>query len=413
MACRYAGTFRLAFALLAATSNSASAQEAREPPKPLFPQLFPQPTGRNGYEEIVMAADLASAIEYKVDLTSPDLSLTRRREALATPECRQALALLHRGLGKPISSPRQAVTFDTKLPDLARMRSLGRLVAADIRVCFADGRTRDAIGSLQDGLNLAIALHGETLIGSLVAKAIEAVAINTFARHLDQLSAPDCERLLSLAREWERLPDPTIAAAEAELRGQLASLEVLRRNPAAAAETIRAWFGEDVAQGARENPQIQRLLANPAELSAALDRLGGALRSFYASVLTELKRQPWERRAPEVKNDGSLVGEALAAMTPALSAVTSRFTEARARMLLLGVHAGIRRYRWENDRLPGSLEELKLGAVAVDPCSGRPFAYRVTSPTSYELSASGMLPTDGGPRTPIMIPAQPKAPVGE
>jgi hypothetical protein len=72
---------------------------------------------------------------------------------------------------------------------------------------------------------------------------------------------------------------------------------------------------------------------------------------------------------------------------------------------MLGVHAAIRRYRWEYRRLPDSLEQLKLGAVAIDPFTGKPLAYRRVDDRSYTLSSIGPdLPDAQGVRQPLMLP---------
>jgi hypothetical protein len=91
----------------------------------------------------------------------------------------------------------------------------------------------------------------------------------------------------------------------------------------------------------------------------------------------------------------------------------------RVRLQLLGVHAAIRKYRWENGRLPEHLAELDLkGGLGTDPFSGKPLLYKKVSDSAYELSSIGG-PTanaedsgrpEYGRRVPITLPRTPTPP---
>src|SRR5262245_50012062 len=85
-----------------------------EPPKPIFGQLFERPTGQNGYEELVLAVDalrssrLFLAAEQVMGSGQEVLALDRR--LFQDPPVVRALALLQRGLNKPIGSPHGQLT---------------------------------------------------------------------------------------------------------------------------------------------------------------------------------------------------------------------------------------------------------------------------------------------------------------
>ena len=78
----------------------------------------------------------------------------------------------------------------------------------------------------------------------------------------------------------------------------------------------------------------------------------------------------------------------------------------------------MRRYRWERDRLPDSLADLRLGDLLLtDPYTGRPLLYARTGETTYTLSSAGPPQRDpatgntvGSERTPITLPAAPPRP---
>jgi hypothetical protein len=62
--------------------------------------------------------------------------------------------------------------------------------------------------------------------------------------------------------------------------------------------------------------------------------------------------------------------------------------EERARLQLLAVHAALRRFRWQYDRVPDHLEELRLGDLIQDPFTGKPLCYQRKG-DDYELYSAG------------------------
>src|SRR5262245_58744269 len=113
---------------LALGANAAWA--GQEPPRPkreesLLGQLVPKPTGQNGYEELLAAADALrkSRVFAQAEVAVPDPPLAWKREVLLDPPVVRCLGLLQRGVAKPIHSPRQEVDLYTVLPEMAPFRS--------------------------------------------------------------------------------------------------------------------------------------------------------------------------------------------------------------------------------------------------------------------------------------------------
>lgn len=381
-----------------------------EPPKPVFPQLFPHPTGRNGYEEIVMAADLAVAAASRKDLWMPGVTLSEMRAAMKDPDNVRAIALLGAGLKKPIQSPRTTLTYSTTLPDLAGMRALGRLLARDMHVRFADGRNIEAIADLRDGLSLATVLHGETLIGSLVAIAIDAIVVTEFARHLDYLSARDCDRALDVIKAWRRLPDPTTLALESERRLILANLQAMKSDPRPLRELLSASLESEDPNGpdAQARATLRALLQDPAGLSRTLDQVAIRTNGYFARAYAEIRKPAWERQPISVVEDQTPAGKIAGMLLPALTMAADKFVSADARVRLLGVHIVLRRFLWEFGKLPASLDELAVGSLAVDPYSGKPILYKRLTDRTYELSSIGSEGPEG--RKAITLPPVPMTP---
>jgi hypothetical protein len=78
------------------------------------------------------------------------------------------------------------------------------------------------------------------------------------------------------------------------------------------------------------------------------------------------------------------------------------YDQTRAR--LLACHAAVLRFRWEYERLPKTLEELRLGPLATDPYSGEPFRYDPRPDAKghpYRLASLGPIVDETGERRAI------------
>jgi len=353
----------LAYTLLAAAPCVAGAQEESvAPTAQVFPRVFPQPTGRNGMEEILQAGDLlAESASFAALLAEPAPTLTMRRMALADPPVARAIELLRIGLAKPIETP--MLDAETMALPWGRLRNLGRLVAHEMYVRFADGQTDRAHGCLRDGLNLAIAAQRGPLIAGLVGTAINALVVGAYSRHLDQLSARDCEKVVSIVTAWLDTPDPLA--------------DVLRHE--------RAYL---INQGSKTLPDTPVHRDAIAVLVRRLD-----------AMADQIRLPPWQRKAPApLQGEGPAVEVARRLdIAEALVRTTETFQREMGRVQVLGLHAAVRRFRWEFGRLPASLDELKPGRLGVDPFTGGPMRYRVTGKDTYEIAFSDPRPTQPQP----------------
>jgi hypothetical protein len=271
----------LCFPLLLATLITIPAA-AQQPPakKGAFATVIKQATGKNGYEELVMAGDLLeSCRRWKQVEAEPNASLTTKRAVLAEPQVVQALRLLRAGLLKPVGSPREAATFDTLLPELAPFRSLGRLLALQQYVFCADGRISDALGNARLSLRLGQVIQTDTLISGLVGVAVSAICIQQLGAHLDQLSARDTEVLHAICLEWLRQPNPEARLMESERRTVAASLDDLRGQ---GADRLISALNLDPKPRPDDDDAIRR----SRQLAAELRTLGDA------AALPGLRRPP-------------------------------------------------------------------------------------------------------------------------
>jgi hypothetical protein len=388
--CTWAGI--LAFMVSLAAHAAPPSQPAAKSPASIFQQVFKGTTGQNGYEEIVAAAEaLQSSRLWKQAEVGPSTLGFKRRVLLDRPVVR-ALALLKQGASKPVFSPRETHSISTALPELAPIRSLGRLLKLQQYVFLADGRTADAIQNARLCLRFGRAVQTDTLISGLVGIAISSVCIKSLGAHLDQFSAKDCELLYAVCMEWLAQPDPQVRLWESERRfGQTALVEVkvgVEKRGLSALREYTDLPAEELAEAeafvkqAQSSPEMLEMIA--AEASKRLDEL-------HARWQAELKKPYWERQSTAVAfnlEDGRPSSWLVGLLLPAFNSVADRFAMEQAHVRILACHCSIRRYRWEHERLPESLAVLDLRELALDPFTGQPLRYQAKG-TRYSLNSVG------------------------
>lgn len=321
--------------------------------QPAFPRLFPDPTGRNGMEEVVRAGDMVAGIEELGKVMMPDATMTAKREALKHPTVEQAMKLLRIGLAKPLIYPRTDDEARARL--LPLLRNVARLMAIEQTTLWADGKTSGATEAMRDLLSLGYAVQQGELIANLVGVAMDAIATGHARKRIGQWSQPDCVKIRRLAEAWLALPDPAIAALTSE-RDYMA-----RRAP---------------KMGLPERGAVVALLA-----------------ARHDALIGQLRLEPWRRTMPRLvtgdSEDERMADELWMTMSSGFERILDRWTFQIAQMQLFGVHASIRWHLWEYGKVPETLDELKLGRLALDPFTGMPLEYKLTGRETYELTCAG------------------------
>lgn len=374
--------------------------------------------GENGYADLVAAAELVrKSRPYRAVATAeakdPDgATLEQKRLAAADPTVLRVLALLRRGLSKPVvAAPPTAsvLTSGDRFPQDARFRETARLLMMVEYVDLADGNVPAALDTLALGLRFGGALHGDTLISGLVAIAVEAIVVSPIGRHLEQLSAPDCERLFELCQDWLRQPTPLPGVLQGERRLQKDELALIasgvQKDPKGALES--RFFGpNDPEEDSAEARQSRQLLA---DLQKQYGHSGDAyaplfrdvekhIDDHFDSLRRELAKPAWEQTRIDPAADGSLAGRFIAQLGLGVFQLSGeKYAGREARIRLLAVHAAVLRYRWEHDRLPVSLEDLHLGELLTDPFTGQPLKYEAQG-KRYRLWSLGPLADADDPK---------------
>ncbi len=312
-------------------------------------------------------------------LTSPEVQAWLDANATALEQMRAATALEFQGW--PMQSADGSL-IGVLLPALTPTRQLARTAVLDSRRLMQLGDFDSASARVLDTLALgAQAGAGPTLIENLVGVGVQAMGAET---------------LLDLA---ERAPADFDFAALAE---QTAEKFRPTRPMEESIQFERAFFMDSMQRMFEPDPTTGALRLNPRQASAFLSLTGqtdSTVDKFktiaelaaldFDQTLTEANRYydalsaaaklPFPEARAAMQQLESQIEHSNAVMrvlTPALSRAAflkNRVeTQRRASLLVTRVMA----HKQQHGRLPESLAELGDPALALDPLSGQPFAYR-------------------------------------
>jgi hypothetical protein len=387
-------------ALLALSAALPASAQSPAQTKSIFRQVIPNPTGQNGYEELVLAGERLQASKLYAQGKDKwtELSLEEKRLVLADKPVVDALRLVRQGLAKPVMSPRTDLSFETMLPELATFRDLAKVLAMQQYLQLADGRTGDAINTARVCLYLGQVVQTDTLISGLVGVAIGTIGIKALGAHLDQLSARDCEQLYRVTLEALSAPDPQprlLAIEHAITRKTLQ--ECLAKVKMTGASGIKTILGLDDASAAAADSYLRTL--PPAELDRLGEEMLARLDQNEQLRQDELRKPPQQRQRldGQFASDGSIAAKFVEGFLPSVDRVSERYTQDQAHLRMLACHCAILRYRWEHDELPATLDELRLGQLMLDPFTGQPLEY-VVQGRRYTLTSVGPTATSDDPR---------------
>ncbi|MGD8238119.1 MAG: hypothetical protein PVH68_06170 [Armatimonadota bacterium] len=366
-----------AFALILGVLAMILRARLKRPPLPPIVVTLPEVPEDNGYDDFLTAVE--TYVDTGVDLsTEPGVPITAgQRDALTQNQ--PALAELRGGLRKECVAPPAPAPSQASTDRMSVFRTLTRLLVVESRLASDDGRCRDAVPPLLDGLRFGARLEaGADIIGWHVARAVQSIALRELRRLADsgQLDAADLTKPLQLLAQLEANAPPIPQILEAECRTAAANAASQASSPSA---------------------RVARL--DPASILPALRRERDAAirlsRKPYAEVKATIESPPRRLTFSPRAVVARMTGETYRRMVPS---DFRRRSERRGAQLLLAVEL----YRLQHGRLPESLtdlESLRIPGVElsiIDPLTEQPYIYRVQD-DDYFLYSIGMdLKDDAG-----------------
>src|SRR5579871_273890 len=336
-------TLSLGLALLSCAWGVVSCEAqapASQPPLTPFQKLFPNPSGNNGYEELVMAGDLLRDNSALDAATAERATLTAKRHALADPAVRKALELLNQGLEKPLVPPHSSINADTTFPELGSIRSLARVLQVQQYVFLADGHVSEAIASMRTGLRLSFAAKGDKLlISGLVGVASDRISINAIARHIDQLSVRDCDIVQGMVAEWLAAPDAFVASLAQERDLSIQAVNKLKVDAASA-------FKEFLGNTNDPDPatlELQSILANnPQVIDMGVDQAVALINARCDNAIANLQMPASDRKEWKDPMGNPIATRIMEVVCPDYNVVVEKLILDKALLQMLGIHAAIR-----------------------------------------------------------------------
>lgn len=344
-----------------------------------FARTFPVPTGNNGWEEYLMAADIMRSPDairavdrYETSTRSWDDSIESARETVA--KFGRACDLFRLGNKKPLTYPWSE--DEHGLPDDPVGREyfqVVKLLLDEARVRFADGRPAAAAESILTGIVFARRYSGGSTIEALKGSACYSMILASLYRHLHSLQI-DGLRILRL--EFER----QVAGTPPYVRTLFADFERDRVE----ASNIFDNLDEESEYFDIPNEMFQ---ATPAQKSHYLAQISQEILNIQSRMRAMFQKEERFWLDPVLEHPDPVVRYAidrtLYAGRPMLA------VRDRTQLRLAAIHCRIIEFKRTHNRWPNALTELGGKEVWYDPASGGPFYYAKLTDQSYTLYSPG------------------------
>lgn len=398
---------------------------AMTPQQSLLQQVVPNPTGQNGYEDYLRAADAVgdraiadvyanwSPTQYEKmaaprppnsdgpNVSAEQLSLAKRLSTMTLLDVRRetatrygkVLGWLRQGSAKKAWQPRTSVDHQSTFPEFGYFGRVAKIGAAAAYVAYADGRNQEGTKILLDTLQMAQGIDGTITLAGLYAVLIDSTAITELYRHFPAMGMTEAIAVEKAAAKILAEPIKMIDILAGEAKVRIKTLSAALENP-------DAFLKDDGS-----DPETTKWLKSVKALSA-----DARLRVIAAAEnVTKQRLDPIlaKLRGPESSWPGSdkalgtidyqnLQGDVdgilaywLRMTSPSYAQVGIRLAVIRTRLRLLGLYASVVRYKWEKGRLPGTLEDAVDASRVTDPLTGDKFAFEPQGVWDFRIYSQG------------------------
>ncbi len=364
-----------------------------------FNLAFPLPTGTNGYEDYLKAADIVNSKEFIAyskwqsslkpsEAQAPEgftNSMTPLEQKRAVVQrFGKALQFIALGNTKPLSRPGSVRELEAPA-----FQSITALALDASYVAYSKGDWDNATSQILDVLSLAsnTAPGGTTLfqVGNLNSM----LATNYLWGHKLHWSIKDCEDIRSRTNQILKRQSAVVNAVSNTYQRDIAEIQCVMEGTVRPVETDA--FSKEV------NTKLTGLSrADKAELNVLLKQLPALNLSRLTQIVND-SEDTWSKvfeLTPDATRQASLrsMDELARVICQRSFLSTASFTEylrSRCQLRLIGLAAAIESYRWKNGRLPGLLKVAANAEDMLDPLSGKTFQYKVEKDQSYLLYSEG------------------------
>ena len=374
----------------------------------IFKTTVPRPTGKNGYEEYVRAAEIVTSPEctfmMNYDPKSPtppqadeetpsdkfkNLQKTYQRILGKTPlqirrllykDFGRALELVRIGNAKPIF-PTRPITMETLFPEYSAFKRLVKYSVMCSDSLIADGRTGEASKVLVDLFTMAKNIQRDTLIGLLVGISCESILMASIQNHMEHFSEVDWRCLESSAREIlsSANPIPQIMLTE------LSFLDPLKKEPK---EALLSFLNDDNSSQRAKGVIAKLQTMSKAEASDLVQDAITEIKTYSQLVIRTMDAPESEwGNVPDLTDasGATWLGQQL---QPDYRNVLGAYARIRTQLRILRLHSLVQMYRWHWNELPKSLEIITDPKERFDPLSQFEFMFEIKG-SGYRIYSKG------------------------
>lgn len=366
----------------------------------LLKQLFPVPTGNNGWEVVCDVADKLTGDLLKFeDLTRANkANISSVSRYFADARVRRLVQMLLDTERMPFVSPRTNVTAETLFPDLAAFRKVIRFVSVAMFHAAGTGRSRECARLVNIGMRIAIAPAPDVLIGALVSIACQAILLRQVVSLAPLLDADDLDTVAKVLHQTVTNRTVYANAFQGEYKFFISMVGKLDSSN----------IGDLAGPDGDARRQYMELAGNKARFDAAISDALDFARNELADVLRIIENPPrYDASSPMAKNlDAQLIaGILLPVSKPSLGRLLSLLTEVRMTALYCSAWA----FRKRTLAWPARLEEFAARDLAKEIVSDQVLILE-QSPgfDAIRIRSIGIPPVPGEQRQPVTVPATPK-----
>lgn len=366
----------------------------------LLKQLFPIPTGNNGWEVVCDVADKLTGDLLKFE------ELTRANKAdivsvsryFSDNRARNLVRLLLDAERMPFVSPRKTVSAETLFPDLAGFRKVVRFINVAIFHAAGTGRTRDSARLITIGLRIALAPASDVLIGALVSIACQAIIMRQIVNVCPLLSADDLDAIAKVLHQNVSNRSPYGLAFQSEYQYFISSVAKLDTN------NLPDLAGPD----GDARSQYQDLAGNKDRFDTAKSDALEFCRAELAQIIRCIENP--SRYDARVAQPGNMDARLISAMLmpvsmPTLGRVLGLLTELR----MTGLYCSAWAYRKRTLSWPSRLDEIAQRDLCREVVSDQMFTLeQAPGFDGIRIRSAGVPAVPGEQRLPMTVPQTPK-----
>jgi len=263
-------------------------------------------------------------------------------------------------------------------PEFSVFREWARTEQYLMRLNLKAGNRYTALQSYDGMLRLSEQTSREgLLIHSLVGRAIRAIVYVQISEHLQDFSAPECDQIVRVTREWLHYRFPMANAMEYE---KFFYISIYRDIQSGKINFQDAFGTGDEPWAVYRFARFLNLRAAARECSIYLD----SAKAEYSKPLLKQKALPEPRH---------ILNRIL---FPVFDSATAKEIQTEAVLRMTGCAAAVRAYKLRHGRYPKTLAEAGVKDLNYDPYTGGEFTYKVKPTRGFLIYSVGKDGKDDG-----------------